>query len=70
MTRSLAASRPSTRRVFTQIPRPTRDPRFTRLSFTCFRLVAIDDPEPGELPFTPIELMTTMNTMGAFMRAR
>jgi hypothetical protein len=47
-----------------------RDPRFTRLGFTCFRLVAIDDPQPDEQPFAPIELMTTMNAMGAFMRPR
>lgn len=67
MTRSLAASRPSTRRVVSRAPRPARDPRFTRLSFTCFRLVPIGDPEPGELPFATIELMATMNAMGAFM---
>ena len=69
MTRTLAASRPSTRRVFTRVPR-VRDPRFARLGFTCFRLVAVDDPEPDEHPFAPIELMTTMNAMGAFMTAR
>lgn len=44
-----------------------RAPRFTRLGFTCFRLVAISNPDPDELPFAPIELMTTMNAMGAFM---
>jgi len=51
-------------------PRPARDPRFTRLGFTCFRLVAIADPEPGEAPFEQVELIATMNTMGAFMRLR
>ena len=47
-----------------------RDPRFTRLGFTCFRLEAITDREPDDPAFAPIELLTTMNTMGAFMLLR
>lgn len=69
MTRSLAASRhsrPKSQRVFTRVPR-ARDPRFTRFGFTCFRLIPITDGDPDEAPFAPIELMTTMNAMGAFM---
>jgi hypothetical protein len=45
-----------------------RDPRFTRLGFTCFRLVPISNPEPDEPRFAQVELMTTLNAMGAFMR--
>jgi len=70
MTRSFGASRSSARRVTPARPRRTRDPRFTRIGFTCFRLVAIPDPDPGEGPFETIELITTTNTMGAFMRLR
>ena len=70
MTRSYGDSRSSARRVTPTRPRPARDPRFTRLGFTCFRLVAIDDPEPGEAPYEQVELISTRNTMGAFMRLR
>ncbi|MBA3453344.1 MAG: hypothetical protein H0T42_09660 [Deltaproteobacteria bacterium] len=68
MTRSFGSSRTSARRI---APAPRApDPRFTRFGFTCFRLVPIDDPDPDERPFTPMELMSTMNAMGAFMMLR
>lgn len=69
MTRSFGSSRPSTRGI-TSAPRRAPDPRFTRYGFTCFRLIPIDAPDPGEDAYAPIELMSTMNTMGAFMRLR
>ena len=43
---------------------------FTRLGFTCFRIVAIDDAGPDEPAYEPIELISTRNAMGAFMRLR
>lgn len=68
MTRSYAAARAT--RVTQPITRPVlrnpRDPSIRRLSFTCFRLVAIEDPEPGEGPFSAIELLRTSSTMGVF----
>lgn len=66
MTRSLGSSRTSTRRV-ARAPRRAPDPRFTRFGFTCFRLIPVDDPDPDARAFAPMELMTTMNAMGAFM---
>jgi hypothetical protein len=54
----------------TSAPRRAPDPRFTRYGFTCFRLIPVDAPDPGEEAYAPIELMSTMNTMGAFMRLK
>ncbi len=45
----------------------SRDVKFTRLGFTCFRLIPVADPES---PYAPIELMGTRNRMGIFMLAR
>ena len=36
--------------------RPTRVPPPHTLSFTCFHLVAVTDPEPDEQPYAAIEL--------------
>ena len=69
MTRSFGSSRPSTRRI-AGAPRRAPDPRFTRLGFTCFRLIPIGQLEPEDGAFAPIELMSTMNAMGAFMLLR
>jgi hypothetical protein len=44
-----------------------RDEKFTRLGFTCFRLIPVADPET---PFAPIELMGTRSRMGIFMLPR
>ncbi len=44
------------------VPRlPRRAPRPFMLSFTCFRLVKVD--EPGEPPYAPIELADPTNAM-------
>lgn len=40
-----------------------RAPRPSTLSFTCFRLVPIDDREPTEPEFAPIELCDPTNAM-------
>jgi len=48
----------------------SRESKFTRLGFTCFRLISIADPGVDEASFAPIELMGTRNRMGVFMRAR
>ena len=53
-----------TRRV-PRVERPVRDPSIAALSFTCYRLVAIDDPSPGEAPFEPVELVFPPNMMAA-----
>jgi len=66
MTRSFG-SRTATRRV-ARVMRPVRDPSITTRSFTCFRLIPIDDGEPDEPAFAPIELCVSPNMMGAFMR--
>ena len=71
MTRSFA----STRRV-RSTPQPAAAPRdptpcgptIDRLGFRCFRLVAVDDPDPGEAAWASIQLMRTTNTMGVFAR--
>lgn len=65
MTRSIASARRAPK--MKKGTRSMRDPSITRLSFTCYRLVRIDDPEPGEGAFEHIELIQTRNTMGAFM---
>jgi hypothetical protein len=65
MTRSIASARRApTKKKGT---RSLRDPSITRLSFTCYRLIRVEDPDPGEPPWCPIELIQTRNTMGAFM---
>ena len=69
MTRSFASYRKSTRRV-TRIQRRTRDGSIHPMGFTCFRLVAVRDPDPDEQPFSRVELSATMNAMGAFMSRR
>lgn len=69
MTRSFGSSRSSTRRI-TPAQRRTPDPRFTRYGFTCFRLIPIGLLDAEEAEFAPIELMSTMNAMGAFMRLK
>lgn len=66
MTRSFGASRPSKRAPALARRHQAIEPR----SFTCYRLVPIYDPEPGEPAFASIELMQTSNAMGAFMRLR
>ena len=66
MTRSFGSSRSQARRL-PGASRRAPDPRFTRWGFTCFRLIPVDDPDPSEGSFAPIELMSTMNAMGAFM---
>lgn len=43
--------------------RPRRAPRPETLSFTCFRLVSVFDPLPGEAPYHAIELMDPTNAM-------
>jgi hypothetical protein len=43
--------------------RPRREPRPSTVSFTCFRLVAIEDREPGEAPYVTIEVMEPTNAM-------
>ncbi len=43
--------------------RPRRAPRPETLSFKCFRLVAIEDREPGEAAYVAIELMEPTNAM-------
>jgi len=48
----------------------SRDAKFTRLGFTCFRLIPVADAEGNESPFAPIELMGTRSRMGVFMLAR
>jgi len=65
MTRSIASARRAPK--MKKGTRSMRDPSITRLSFTCYRLIRIEDPEPGEVPWSPIELIQTRNTMGAFM---
>ena len=69
MTRSYGSSRSSTRRI---VPAQRRapDPRFTRYGFTCFRLIPIGQFDAEDGAFAPIELMSTMNAMGAFMLLR
>lgn len=47
-----------------------RDPSIAALSFTCYRLVAIDDPAPGEPPFESVELVFPPNVMSALVRPR
>ncbi len=69
MTRSYGSSRPSTRRS-AGAQRRTPDPRFTRLGFTCFRMIPIGHLDAEDREFAPIELMSTMNAMGAFMMLR
>ncbi|MDB4963608.1 MAG: hypothetical protein JWP01_3607 [Myxococcales bacterium] len=72
MTRSYGASRATLRLSSVTLPVPptVRDPSIQRLSFTCFRLVAIVDREPDDPAFEAIELMATRNVMGVFMRVR
>jgi hypothetical protein len=67
MTRSFASYRTSKRKPAPPRPRH-RDRSITAVGFTCFRLVAVPDPEPDEQPFVSIELCETMNAMGAFLR--
>jgi len=43
--------------------RAKRMPRPETLSFTCFRLVTVFDPLPGEAPYHAIELMDPTNAM-------
>jgi hypothetical protein len=58
MTRSYSPrSRRTTQRIV--IARP-RDPSITTLGFTCFRVIAIDEP--------PIRRIDIKNTMSAFIR--
>ena len=61
MTRSYSF-RTVTRRV-PRLERPARRP----CTFTCFRLVAIDDPAPGEAAFEAIELVFPPNMMAALV---
>lgn len=69
MTRSYGSSRTSTRRIAPP-QRRAPDPRFTRHGFTCFRLIPIGHLDAEDGAFAPIELMSTMNAMGAFMLLR
>ena len=66
MTRTYTTTR--RRRATAPIARP-RNPAITPIAFTCFRLVRIDDREPGEPPFAPIELCDPTNAMAAFRQS-
>lgn len=67
MTRSYSF-RTVARRVALVI-RPVRDPSITPLSFTCFRLVRIEDREPHEPGFVAIELCQPPGQMAALALA-
>ena len=67
MTRSYSF-RTVARRVV-RVIRPVRDPSIRPVSFTCFRLVPIGDPEPGESAYAPIELCQPPTLMSAFIRS-
>jgi hypothetical protein len=54
------------RTVARRVPRQDRPARHP-CTFTCFRLVAIDDPAPGEGAFEPVELVFPPNMMAALV---
>jgi hypothetical protein len=56
----------SFRTVTRRVPRMERPPR-RPCTFTCFRLVEIDDPAPGEAAFEAIELVFPPNMMAALV---
>jgi hypothetical protein len=57
MTRSYNTRRRTQPMTAVRVAPASRDPSIETLSFTCFRLVAID---------TPIRVTSTRNTMGIF----
>ena len=48
-----------------RVVKPARDASIAMLSFTCYRLVRIDDPAPDEAPFEHVELVFPPNMMSA-----
>ena len=56
----------SFRTVTRRVPRMERPPR-RPCTFTCFRLVPIDDPGPGDPAFESIELVFPPNMMAALV---
>jgi hypothetical protein len=68
--RSSPPPRPARPRRAASPPRRiTRGQTFTPLGFAFFRLVSIDDREPGEPHYTAIRLREPRRTMAAFATA-